>query len=192
MSMLILRPYKSDDAVRIVDWCRDERTFRQWVSDRYDYFPITEADMNDKYFDNNGDCIETDNFYPLTAVEEDGTIVGHMIIRYLNGDNQQLRFGWIIVDHNKRGQGYGKEMVQLAVKYSFEILQAEKISIGVFDTNMPAYYCYVAAGFKDVEISEHQAFRFDDERWNVLELELTREDYEAKKKRSVNGALLKR
>lgn len=190
--MLILRPYKSTDAVTIVEWCRDEETFRNWVGDRYDFFPITDADMNNKYFDYNGDCIEVDNFYPLTAVEEDGSLVGHMIIRYLNGDNQNLRFGWMIVDNELRNQRYGREMLQLALKYSFEILRAEKVSAGIFDNNMTAYNCFISAGFRDVEINESEAYQFDGERWNVLELECTKEDYRAKKSRAVNGSFLKR
>lgn len=181
--MLRLRPYKSCDAKTIVTWCHDEESFRKWCSDRYDYFPITEADMNDKYFDNNGDCIEMDNFYPMTAYNDDG-IVGHLIMRYINGDNQNIRLGWIIVDDQKRGMGYGKEILKLAQKFAFELLGADKVSLGVFDSNMTAYYCYTAAGFKDVEISKVECYEFNGQRWNILELEMTREDYEESKNRT--------
>ena len=79
--MLRLRPYKPSDAETIVSWCRDELTFRRWTSDRYDSYPITAADMNEKYIANNGDCAESDNFYPMTAFDENG-IAGHLIMRY--------------------------------------------------------------------------------------------------------------
>lgn len=69
--MLRLRPYKVSDAKTIMTWCKDEETFRKWISDRYETFPITEADMNKKYVDNNGDCMEPDNFYPMTAFHEE-------------------------------------------------------------------------------------------------------------------------
>lgn len=180
--MLRIRPYKSCDAKTIVSWCKDEESFRQWTSDRYDHFPLTENDINDKYFEFNGDCIEMDNFYPMTAYDDDG-IVGHFILRYLNGDNQNLRLGWVIIDDQKRGMGYGKQMLKLAQKFAFELLGAEKISLGVFDSNMDAYYCYTAAGFKDVEISKVECYEFDGQRWNILELEMTRADYEEEKNR---------
>ena len=48
--MLRLRPYKPGDAGTILAWCRDETAFRKWTGDRYASFPITEADMNEKYF----------------------------------------------------------------------------------------------------------------------------------------------
>lgn len=65
--MIKLRPYKKSDAKVIASWCKDEESFRKWVSDRYESFPITEKDINFKYFDCNGDCAEEDNFYPMTA-----------------------------------------------------------------------------------------------------------------------------
>ena len=79
--MLRLRPYKMSDAKTIITWCKDEITFRKWTSDRYESFPIKEEDMNKKYMDNNGDCMEPDNFYPMTAFDEGG-IVGHLIMRF--------------------------------------------------------------------------------------------------------------
>ena len=95
--MLRLRSYKNCDAKTIVTWCKDEVAFRKWTSDRYDTFPITEDDMNKKYVDCNGDCPEPDNFYPMTAFDENG-IVGHLIMRFTDEEKKTLRFGFVIVD----------------------------------------------------------------------------------------------
>ena len=65
--MLRLRPYKPSDAETILKWIHDEDAFRKWSTNRYDHYPITAEDMNHKYLDNNGDCPEPDNFYPMTA-----------------------------------------------------------------------------------------------------------------------------
>ena len=73
--MLKLRPYKPCDAQVILSWCKDEVTFRRWTSDRYDTYPITAEDMNKKYIDCNGDCPEPDNFFPMTAFDENGVAV---------------------------------------------------------------------------------------------------------------------
>ena len=173
--MLRLRPYKKSDAKTIISWCKDEATFRKWTSDRYDSFPITEIEMNEKYFGKNGDCVEPDNFYPMTAFDENG-IVGHLIMRYTDANKSTLRLGFVIVDNTIRGKGYGKEMISLSVKYAFEIFKANKITIGVFDNNLPAYYCYKAAGFKD-NTDKNTTIEIFSEKWTVLELELTKEDY---------------
>ena len=61
--MLKLRPFKNCDAKKIVSWCKDEKSFRQWCSDRFENFPISEDDIIKKYVENNGDCPEEDNFF---------------------------------------------------------------------------------------------------------------------------------
>ena len=124
--MLRLRPYKPADAATILTWCKDEITFRRWTSDRYDHFPITAEDMNHKYLTLNGDCSESDNFYPFTAFDEDG-LVGHLIMRYVDAAKKNLRLGFVIVDDIKRGRGYGKELLRLSplrVRYLWFISSA--------------------------------------------------------------------
>ena len=175
-SPLRLRPYKPCDAKTIVTWCKDEVSFRKWCSDRWENFPITAQDMNEKYIENNGDCSLPDNFYPMTAFDETG-IVGHLILRFTDIEKTSIRFGFVIVDDSKRGLGYGKEMLTLALKFSFEILKAKKVTLGVFDNNMPAYHCYKAAGFKDVPLTKPISIPLCGETWNILELALSAEDY---------------
>lgn len=173
--MLKLRPYKPCDAETIVSWCKDEASFRRWTSDRYDKFPITAKDMNEKYIISNGDCPDLDNFYPMTAFDESG-IVGSLILRFNNKERTVVRLGFIIVDDTKRGRGYGKKMVQIATKYAFEFLGAEKVTLGVFDNNPPAYHCYKAAGFK--ETGEKFEIQLLGEMWIDVELEINKNDYE--------------
>lgn len=174
--MLRLRPYKPTDAETITSWCKDELTMRKWTSDRYEKFPITARDMNHKYIDCNGDCEEEDNFYPMTAFDETG-LAGHLIMRFLDKEKKTLRFGFVIVNDEMRGKGYGKEMIKLSIRYAFDILKVDKITMGAFDCNMGAYHCYKAAGFKDADI-ERGTYDYKGEKWTFLELEITRTDYE--------------
>lgn len=169
--MLRLRQYKPEDAATIISWCRDEETFRKWTSDRYGSFPITADDMNQKYIENNGDCEEADNFYPLTAFDENG-IVGHLILRYMGEDKKIIRIGFVIVDEARRGEGYGREMIRLALIYAFDLLKAERVTLGVFDNNPSAYRCYKAAGFK--EYSEREVFLLG-QNWRCIDMECRRD-----------------
>lgn len=164
---LRLRPYKACDAREIVTWCRDEREFRRWCADRFEAFPITEADMNRKYMDGNGDCEDRDDFYPMTAFDETG-VVGHLIMRFTDKEKQILRFGFVIVDDAKRGRGYGKGLLMLAQRYAFEILKAKKVTLGVFENNPAAYHCYLAAGFKEVH---RESCEILGEKWKCIEME---------------------
>lgn len=174
--MLKLRPYKSIDAETITTWCKDEVAFRKWTSDRYESFPITAEDMNYKYINCNGDCSEPDNFYPFTAFDERG-IVGHLIMRYTDADKTTIRFGFVIVDDSRRGKGYGKEMLRLALIYAFEVFGAKKVTLGVFENNEQAYHCYKAAGFQDVEMEKEIFCEICGESWKILELKLGSDQY---------------
>lgn len=62
-------------------------------------------------------------------------------MRYVDEDFKTLRFGFVIVDDKLRGKGFGKEMLQLAIKYAFELLKVERITLGVFANNQNALYC---------------------------------------------------
>ncbi len=165
---LHLRPYKPCDANAIASWIKDENALRLWSSDRFGAFPITAEDINRKYIDHNGDCEEPDNFYPLTAFDDDGP-VGHLILRYTDAQRKTLRIGFVIVDDTKRGKGYGKQLILLAKKMALELYGAERVTLGVFDHNQPAYGCYKAAGF--VETGEESFCQLFGESWRIVEME---------------------
>ena len=168
--MLRLRPYKTCDAPTIVSWIGDETAFRKWSADRFEAYPITPEDLN-RHYDAMAD---SDSFYEFTAFDETG-VVGHLIMRFTDEEKRNLRFGFVIVDSQKRGKGYGKEMLQLAIRYGFEILKAEKITLGVFTNNEPAYHCYRAAGFRETQ-AEPTTFHVLNEDWKCIELELLPSD----------------
>lgn len=174
LEKLSIRPYKPQDAETIVSWIKDERALRKWSSDRYGAYPITAEDINYKYLKCNGDCEEPDNFYPMTAVDANGP-VGHLILRYTDKEKTIIRLGFIIVDDSKRGIGYGKRMIQMTMQYAFDMLKAEKITLGVFDNNPSAYYCYKAAGFKEIPMKKDIVFEILGEKWKCIELEVNKE-----------------
>ena len=63
-------------------------------------------------------------------------------------------------------------MLQLGLIYAKEIFGVKKVTLGVFHNNEPAYYCYKAAGFKDVELDEMEKYQVLGEEWECLELEI--------------------
>ena len=169
--MLRLRPYKPSDAETIQKWIKDEDAFRKWSTDRYPHYPITADDMNYKYMDCNGDCAEPDNFYPMTAFDDSG-IVGHLIMRFTDAKKSTLRFGFVIVDDAKRGMGCGKQMLELALGFAFDILKVQKVTLGVLENNPGAYYCYQAAGFRDVPTEKPEYYHLMGQKVKCLELEI--------------------
>lgn len=174
--MLKLRPYKPCDAKTIVTWCRDEQTFFRWTAGRYASYPVTAEDMNRKYLENNGDCPEPDNFYPMTAYDEQG-VAGHLILRFLNPEKTIVRLGFVIVDDSRRGLGYGSEMIRLALNFAFVFLKAEKVTITVFENNLPAYRCYQKAGFNEIVQETESFISVGEKRWKLLELAIEKKEF---------------
>lgn len=161
--MLRLRPYKRRDAETIVTWIRDEFAFRQWSSDRFEKFPLSADDLN-LYYDRYAD---DDRHLEFTAFDDEG-VEGHLIMRFPDEDKNVLRFGFVIVNSDKRGKGYGKEMLKLALNYAFNILKVEKVTLGVFENNPSAYYCYKSVGFTECGETE---IKVGGEPWKCIELE---------------------
>ena len=93
-----IRPYKRCDAKAIVSWISDERHFRYWCADRFDSYPISEADLNAQY-----DALAMrDDIFHFVACDEDG-LIGHFNIRYPDRDDiDTVRFGYVILDPQKR------------------------------------------------------------------------------------------
>lgn len=91
-------------------------------------------------------------------------------MRFLSEDKKELRFGFIIVDASKRGKGYGKEMLRLALQYAFESVKASKVSLGVFANNPSAYYCYRSVGFQ--ELPQREEYTIRGESWECIMMEV--------------------
>ena len=161
---MLLRTYKEDDAEKILNWIKNEREFRLWSADRYDNYPATPQDINRNYFTSK----QTTNFYPFT-LEEDGKIIGHLILRNPGDNKEVIRMGFIIVDNSIRGKGYGKALINAAIEYAKETLGAKEINLGVFVNNDGALHCYESVGFKITEI-EKNAYQFHDEQWDCAEM----------------------
>ena len=109
----------------------------------------------------------------FTAFDENGT-VGFFTLRNPGGVMDELRMGFVIVDPLQRGTGKGKEMLKLGLKYAFDVYGAKKVSLGVFENNETAYYCYKATGFKDVVLEDAETYKVLGEKWKCLEMVIER------------------
>lgn len=162
-----LRKYIESDANEIVTWIKNERALKLWSADKYSTYPITSKDINSNY----NECIANGNFYPMTLVDKD-KVVGHIILRNPDLDKLDIiRLGFIIVDPTIRGKGYGKLLINEAIKYAKTTLNASQINLGVFENNKSAYYCYKSVGFKEIK-TEKNVMQYKDESWNCIEMEL--------------------
>ena len=157
---LRLRPYNEKDADTILSWCRDESAFYKWSAGVLGDYPISREQFG-----------FVNNLMAFTAIDDEA-VIGFFTMRRPSESFDVLRFGFVIVDPEKRGRGYGKRMLQLGIKYAKEIYGAKKVSLGVFENNEPAYRCYKSVGFKDIVLEETEKYTVLGEEWKCLELEM--------------------
>ena len=158
---MTLRPFTIDDAPIILSWIKDKGAFRKWSADRYPVFPPKPEDMIAQY--------DSDVIFPFTAIDDKGKVVGHIMLRYPDSSKTVIRFGFVIVDDNLRGKGYGKQMLQRAIQKAKNEFGAKKISLGVFNNNLSAFHCYESVGFK---VTGTDSYLIDGEEWTEKEMEM--------------------
>lgn len=157
--MIRLRPYKDSDAETILSWCDSEKAFYQWTAGVLGEYPLTKERF-----------AELGNLMRFTALD-DKEIVGFFTLRNPRPTLDEVRFGFVILDPRRRGQGLGKEILRLGQVFAKHVYGAKKASLGVFENNMGAYWCYRAAGFRDVTGENREQYQVMGENWRCLELE---------------------
>ena len=154
-----LRPYiHRYDFDSIKNWMTDERTHFMWCAGHM-HFPLEKDDFEAvmaEMYEKHGDC-------PFVATEDDGTVVG-FICCSVNTQSNESMLAFVMNDPQKRGRGCGKEIVQLAAKYCFDIMKAEAVQLNVFTVNERARKCYESAGFAERR-TDIDAFTYKDEKW---------------------------
>lgn len=161
--MLRLRPFRSPDAKEIITWTSTPEEFYKWTAGIMGPCPLTEKRLLEVV------SAREDNpkYFPLVAFDESG-IVGFFTVRTPGEDDKKVRFGYVIVDPSKRGKGYGKQMLELGLKFVFDIYGAEEVGLGVFDNNLQAYHCYKSVGFSENGIRKE--YNICDENWTDIEM----------------------
>lgn len=156
-----LRPFHIDDAPIILSWIKDKTEFRKWSADRYSSYPPKPEDMLMQY--------ANDSIFPFTAIDDNGKVVGHLILRYPDPSKTVIRLGFIIIDEQFRRKGYGRELLKLAIQKARRDYKAQKITLGVFDNNPSAIRCYESVGFITTGTD---TYSIDGEEWTGKEMEI--------------------
>lgn len=162
-----LRPFKRRDIEKLLPWLRDERVMAMWCARIFTY-PLTREQMIARMEQRE----QADDEWVMAGVDTQGEVIGHFCI-WADYQKNSAHLGMIVVDDAKRGRGLGRQMVELAVKYAFDILHVSKVTLGVFDCNSQAHACYQKVGFRDDRIEEH-AMEYHGEIWSRIHMVMER------------------
>lgn len=146
--MFSFRPYKRSDAKLIASWILTEEDYFKWCAGIIKGYPVTEETLS-AY--ENGISDNKRVFWMMACEDEEP--FGFIQIRYPEESSSVVRLGFVIVDDKMRGKGYGKSLLKMAILYSFECLNASKITLGVYENNIRAYKAYASVGFSNTNQS---------------------------------------
>lgn len=161
--MVRLRPFKEQDADKLLPWMSDERVMAMWCSGIFTY-PLT-AEQLIRRMEQSGRKADE---WAMAGVDEQGEVIGHLYM-WADYKKNSVHLGLIAIDHTRRGQGLGRQMVEKAVTYAFDVLEMSQVTLGVFNSNPQAHACYRRAGFADDYIEENAA-DYHGECWNRIHM----------------------
>lgn len=135
-----LRALEHDDLPHFVRWINDPET-RRFMVLRY---PLSMTE-EEKWWQG---FLQRENDHIFAIEAEDGTYIGNVGLHDIEPENRRAELGIIIGDKAHWGQGYGTDAVSALLRWAFEYLNLNRISLRVYDYNERAIGCYQKCGFR--------------------------------------------
>lgn len=138
---LLFRPINVDDTDMVLKWRNSEAIRNNFIYRR----EITREDHL-SWLRNR---VETGEVIQFIIIEKDtDTPIGSVYVRDIDRDRMTGEYGIFIGEEDARGRGYGTETAKAMVKYFFEDLKFNKLTLRVLAKNKAAARSYENAGFK--------------------------------------------
>ena len=109
---------------------------------------------------------------------DDDRYVGMINLHSIEWNHGAAQLGMGIDDPADRGKGYGREALELVLRFAFHELNLHRVGLGVFDYNTPAIRLYESVGFV-AEGADREYLNRDGRRHDALRFGLLRSEWEA-------------
>ena len=139
-----LRAIEREDVPRFVEWLNDPEV----TAGLYVNLPLAAWDEL-RWFENlaNREAAERPLAVEVRLPEGGWKHIGNVGLHQIEKIHRSAEFGIVIGEKSYWNQGYGTEATRLTVKYGFEVLNLNRISLLVYETNPRAAHIYEKAGF---------------------------------------------
>lgn len=166
--MIELQPFNESGFNQLIAEIPDARFLLQWAGPKYAY-PLNVAQLTDTLGKATGD---QPSYRVFKAIRSDTSeTVGHIQLMDIDYNTASCVLGRVLIFQGHRGNGFGKAIVESAVKDSFEYLGLNEITLGVFDFNTIAITTYKSIGFVEYQFNKGVR-QFQNESWNVIKMKL--------------------
>lgn len=114
----------------------------------------------------------------IIIIKEHNKPIGSVYIRDIDKKNKKAEFGIFIGDESEHGKGYGKQASKFMVRYFFEVMKYNILTLRVLNNNTAAIRCYKSVGFKQIE-SSLQEIKIEDKTELISFMSISFEEYRA-------------
>ncbi len=121
---------------------------------------------------------DSEKRYPFSIrTLENDQIIGFITLTGFNWTAREAWLGIVIGERGFWGHGYGSDAIQTLLRFAFEELNLNRVSLDVFEYNQRAIRCYEKLGFQH-EGRRRQEIFIDDRRWDDLYMGILRVEWE--------------
>lgn len=165
--MIKLEQFERTDFKQLIGWIDSPKFMLQWGGRMFSY-PLTEQQLEN--------YIQSDTLIYRVVHEESGEVIGHINLT-IDRINHSGRIGKVLVGkRNLQGYGIGQMMIQKVLNIAFGQFKVHRVSLGVFDYNLPAIACYEKAGLvKEGLLRESR--RFENDFWSLWEMSILEKEW---------------
>ncbi len=138
-----LRAMEPADLSNLVRWMNDPEVIENLLV----YTPLSSVDEQN-WFDGMMKRPKEEHAYVIEILEDGAWIpIGSTNFHLLDWNNRSAELGLSIGEKMYWNHGYGRDTVRLMLRYAFNDLNLNRVSLTVFDTNERGKKAYLAAGF---------------------------------------------
>ena len=172
--VLKLRPFEIEDIDQILPHFNDEEV-RQYLAVIFPVNKLVERNFIESLY--------KDDKNILLGMEVNGTLIGSIGLHRIDWVNRSTELGIVIFRKEYWNKGYGTKAIDLMLKYAFEYLNMNRVSLKVYEYNERAIHVYEKCGFK-VEGRLRKAKFFKGRYWDVLVMSILRDEYFESRRKS--------
>ena len=165
-----LSPMNIEDVEKYVEWLSDFKVTDGTGKSGLLYTINTEKEYMEKMTKKENAA----NFAIVTL--EDDKLIGNCGITNINIKDRIGVLGIFIGEEDKRGKGYGTEVINLLLDYAFNYLNLNNIMLIVKSFNDTAINCYKKVGFKEIG-RRRQSYYLNGKYYDDIYMDILKEEF---------------
>ncbi len=171
-----LQTFTPQDFARLIPWLANGDEIIQWAGPNFTY-PLDEKQL-EAYWRVSQQVPVVRKIYKAVDTST-GQVIGHIELNNIDARNHSAVVSRVLVNPAERGKGISGEMIRLICAIAFDELYLHRLSLNVYDFNLPAIACYKKAGFA-IEGLQRENTLSSKGYWNCYMMSMLEDEWRAR------------